>query len=821
ALGHGVEEKKNVLWAKGFEKAATQFDRRSIAGRFIASLAQSFREDAAEARKKIEEIRALRAEDQGARLLRHKVGGIGYLVGNITKYARFIGDLPGVDAFVFAPRRYWMMGGMLVGRLAGAVKETRLTGEKAMERARGAKAPEGRNLASGLEIADEQEWDKLDLDPDYKKAVDDAWDEALHVYADARKKSGERKVSCGDLEKAYQQNIPQQVLERLQKQSTEAGIVAGLPRRVTQWVAERSIASVAKKIEAIEENPNLTAAEKEAAKEEVAVRYRKRLRDLDRMVDYYGAVDGIAAAAKSTEFAGKAAVAAMSVDTLYAGVRHLWERGLPEFFVNATRHAKDLFSGTVLTPTTLGASDFRASSAFQNSAAAGKPGVAEHDALYGRSLGAQRGSAGTSPAETPGTSSREAASGAGGGGGPRPEAARAAQAAGETPDAVPRGGAKPEAGAAKAAAWERTAGKKDSPLSLAKKIYMEQAQRFGYKGDLKDVAALRQWAETQSTRSIVGQYIRGNQGQYQELIGKIGKPPADPQEMDVWLKKVPVKTFNNILHDKVPNLIHPGDIVRVTENGEITALSLDGKTARLGRIDVAESARARGGRGPVQPRESIFQPEKGYAYDPTTGRNNPQLDLEPFSAPSRLEQTVGLPGSEELAHVSRALNVDLSSVDGDVAFEAVRDYQIFTKGTLLDKENIVERLERDIGHLKQIAGTDAQHEAAVKTIIANHFTDLIERSYTQYFRLLGQYGLDEVKVEQLEGLGRGDVGRVLNMLGAAQEIEGVGVNIGGNTGVFRNKYDADQFGEYLRRLLGRTPSLAREPLEEALKRQVR
>ena len=128
----------------------------------------------------------------------------------------------------------------------------------------------------------------------------------------------------------------------------------------------------------------------------------------------------------------------------------------------------------------------------------------------------------------------------------------------------------------------KIAEKGDSPLSLAKKIYIENAKKLGYKESMGDV---NKWAEKFSTRHIVGQYISEYQEGYKELIDRIGVPPKNPVELDKWISKVPTKTFNEVLNNKVPNLIHIGDTINVNNNGDINISSPEGKL-RIGHLDL-------------------------------------------------------------------------------------------------------------------------------------------------------------------------------------------------------------------------------------------
>jgi len=128
----------------------------------------------------------------------------------------------------------------------------------------------------------------------------------------------------------------------------------------------------------------------------------------------------------------------------------------------------------------------------------------------------------------------------------------------------------------------KVAQKGDSPLSLAKKMYIENAEKLGYKESMGDI---NKWAEKFSTRHIVGQYISEHQGDYKDLIDKVGVPPKDLVELDKWISKVPAKTFNEVLNNKVPNLIHIGDIININNNGDINISSPEGKL-RIGHLDL-------------------------------------------------------------------------------------------------------------------------------------------------------------------------------------------------------------------------------------------
>ncbi len=130
-------------------------------------------------------------------------------------------------------------------------------------------------------------------------------------------------------------------------------------------------------------------------------------------------------------------------------------------------------------------------------------------------------------------------------------------------------------------------GRGDSPLRLAKKMYVQRAEQLGYDSNIHG-DSVSKWAERFSTRHLIGQYLREHQEDYSDLIDKIGEPPLDPKELDQWISGVPKDTFNDILNNKVPNLVHQGDRVTITENGDIVAYSPENEV-RTGHIKTGDS----------------------------------------------------------------------------------------------------------------------------------------------------------------------------------------------------------------------------------------
>lgn len=283
-VGFVVEEAKNKFFANTFDYVAkSQLERKSPVSRFFEKLSDTFRDDAKRARENIENIKT-----SGRK---RTLVNTGYLFGNILKYGRTVADIVGWT--VGSPLRYVMMGTMAFSRSAGAVKEVRLENEKVIEQTR-------------IEDAD--------------KAAEEAW----RIYEEAKKEGG-GKVEREDLEKAYQEQLPEDLLNRFKNKSKEnPGLASRFIQKIARFEIESSVSRLEKKLAEIEGNVKLSNEKKELERQIIFSRYERRLRDWDRMVGQYGTIDSLAMGSRYVEIAGKVAVAAVTVETLYLGIDRLW-----------------------------------------------------------------------------------------------------------------------------------------------------------------------------------------------------------------------------------------------------------------------------------------------------------------------------------------------------------------------------------------------------------------------------------------------------------------------------------------------------------------
>ncbi len=260
-----------------------KLDQKGTVGRFVASLGESYNNEAEDAKKKLEQI--VQERTLG------KVADQRYLISSILKYGRTAFDFLGLTAA--SPLRFWTMGAMVVGRGADILKEARLKNEEVIEKTR-------------------------------LKDIDAAAKEAWKIYNEAKLKSGEKDPTSAELSDAYKKNLPDDLLKRLNG-NPEPQVAEKIIQKVFRWHIEKSTANLQEKVAAIENNQELSAQEKNAQKETIFNKYGKKLKDYDRMLSQYGEVDAWAMAAKYAETTSKAVVYGVMAESLYLGLSKIWE----------------------------------------------------------------------------------------------------------------------------------------------------------------------------------------------------------------------------------------------------------------------------------------------------------------------------------------------------------------------------------------------------------------------------------------------------------------------------------------------------------------
>ncbi len=274
---------KSSFFAGTFEKLGGKSDSQKTLSRFMSGLAETYRRDEKSADKKLEDARKGKT---------HIWISSGSLFGNLIKYGRIVGDVASWTASM--PLRYAMLGSAGFARISESAKEARFKNEELMDKTR---------------IQD----------------ADQASEEAWKIYEKAKEKNGGQPVKSEDLQKAYNKELPADLLERLQKPSLteKVGMANRVVQNVAKWNIERSAEKIQKKLDEIQFNKDLSKSQKAAGQKKIMDKYERRLKDWDRAVTQYGTVDALAMGARYAELAGKTAVIAMTAETLASGIEHI------------------------------------------------------------------------------------------------------------------------------------------------------------------------------------------------------------------------------------------------------------------------------------------------------------------------------------------------------------------------------------------------------------------------------------------------------------------------------------------------------------------
>ena len=214
------------------------------------------------------------------------VAGIGALAGNTLLYGRMIADATHVN-----PMRNVTAGAMFLGRGGEAMKEAHLKSHEVIA--------EGR-------VQDENE----------------AYDQAMELYGQAKEKSPAGIVGAENLSKLYKENLPKDLLNRLDKEQGKDGICSRIAQKIAKTDIEFSLKRIDKKIKSVESDDNLSPGDKAAAKSKILKKYEKFLNDMDRIVANSGKTDLISYGSRLTEKGGKAAASFMALETLAEGIAH-------------------------------------------------------------------------------------------------------------------------------------------------------------------------------------------------------------------------------------------------------------------------------------------------------------------------------------------------------------------------------------------------------------------------------------------------------------------------------------------------------------------
>lgn len=321
-LGFDLQEKKANIFSSLYTKLAEarwqsgkQEEEQDAFVRFYSALKNSYTEASQQARKNKNDL-----ETNSSKL--KTVAGIGTLVGNLSLYGRTAIDILG--SWTVNPLRYVTMVAMAAGKLGEGMKEARMKGVKQIEKARVGIQESllvAEELATDAEIAEARK-------EDIKEAAEEAW----KLYETAGGKAGTvveengeiqirggKEISKEALKQACQENLPQDLLERL---SYTKNVYTDL----TQNLIEIHLRDQIKKIDtALSDAEQIQNLEERSRKKELIFKaHAAFLIDADRLIARSGAIDQLAYGSRLLEKGGKTLAVAMALETLGEGVHRLW-----------------------------------------------------------------------------------------------------------------------------------------------------------------------------------------------------------------------------------------------------------------------------------------------------------------------------------------------------------------------------------------------------------------------------------------------------------------------------------------------------------------
>lgn len=260
-IGFFAQELKSraMVWLCETSITGENIKEDSLKNRFFLAMAESYRKDEIRAQKDIE-----KREESKTSIQQFK--NAGFLTSNIIKYGRTVADIVGWTAG--SPLRYVMFGAQFFSRGAEAAKEARLKNEEVIKKTRG---------------------------KDDEATKQEAYEQAWKIYEMAKEKSDSEQVSKETLEKAYTENLPQDLLERLKK--SESGMATGILSGIFQKILRKDVEFAIKYGKFSESS------------------FEKRLKEFDQIIGHYGVVDSLAMGARYAETAGKAVIAGVQIET--------------------------------------------------------------------------------------------------------------------------------------------------------------------------------------------------------------------------------------------------------------------------------------------------------------------------------------------------------------------------------------------------------------------------------------------------------------------------------------------------------------------------
>ena len=330
-LGYQIDKWKNNKIADLLEKSAStltdpnkgekELRDQSTLTRFLHGLAKGRRLKAEQTENTIKNIQA------GKTGLLAQAGNLGRPIGTALKVGRILGDFN-----IANPLRHVMLIASTTEEISRGAKEARLSSDsvlrKKADRNNGLKWHEKEALRKkGQEEGKtEEEIEKEILTQETARETEANLDDTLYG-------SLTRKMRGYDELKDSRKKL-QKVARSISKGNKDINkldearlMLSGMTQGVAQWQNKFWLDRVQKKLNRIE-GSSLSIEKKETRKQKLFASYENKLKDMERMMSGYGAIDTLAMTARNVENASKAVVIGMMADSLYKAGKYAYENDM-------------------------------------------------------------------------------------------------------------------------------------------------------------------------------------------------------------------------------------------------------------------------------------------------------------------------------------------------------------------------------------------------------------------------------------------------------------------------------------------------------------
>ncbi|MDQ5889795.1 MAG: hypothetical protein QG609_288, partial [Patescibacteria group bacterium] len=330
-LGYQIDKWKNNKIADLLEKSAStladpnkgkkELRDQSTLTRFLHGLAKGRRLKAEQTENTIKNIQA------GKTGLLAQAGNLGRPIGTALKVGRLLGDYN-----IANPLRYVMFIASTTEEISRGAKEARLSSDavlrKQVERNNGLRWHEKEAIRK---IGHKEGRTEEEIEADI--LVQETAQETQTNLENTLYGSLTRKMRSYDELKDKRKKLQRfaRVISKGNKEINKLDearlLLSGMTQGIAQWQNKFWLDRVQKKLNRIEDS-SLSIDKKETRKQKLFASYENKLKDMERMMSGYGAIDTLAMTARNVENASKAVVIGMMADSLYKAGKYAYENDM-------------------------------------------------------------------------------------------------------------------------------------------------------------------------------------------------------------------------------------------------------------------------------------------------------------------------------------------------------------------------------------------------------------------------------------------------------------------------------------------------------------